>query len=47
MVQRLEDKFNKPVISGIPATYWYALRTLGIEDPIPGFGQLLLKPEIG
>ncbi|NNE83808.1 MAG: hypothetical protein HKN28_07540 [Alphaproteobacteria bacterium] len=47
MVQRLEDKFNKPVISGIPATYWYALRTLGIEDPIPGFGRLLLKPEIG
>ncbi|MDH3739880.1 MAG: hypothetical protein OER92_11850 [Alphaproteobacteria bacterium] len=47
MVERLEAKFNKPVISGIPATYWFALRTLGIDDPIPGFGQLLLKPEIG
>lgn len=47
MVERLETKFNKPVISGIPATYWFALSTLGIDDPIPGFGQLLLKPEIG
>ncbi len=46
MAERLEAKFNKPVISGIPATYWYALRSLGVEDPIPGFGQLLLRPSI-
>ena len=46
MVEPLEAKFGKPVISVIPATYWFALRTQGIDDPIPGFGQLLLKPGI-
>ena len=47
MVEPLEARFGKPVISVLPATYWFALRTLDIQDPIPGFGQLLLKPEIG
>ena len=47
MVEPLEARFGKPVISVLPATYWFALRTLGIQDPIPGFGRLLLKPEIG
>ncbi|MCZ6592830.1 MAG: hypothetical protein O7B98_17060 [Alphaproteobacteria bacterium] len=46
MVEPLEAKFGKPVISVIPATYWFALRTQGVDDPIPGFGQLLLKPGI-
>ena len=32
---------EKPVIAINTATYWYALRTNGIEDRIEGFGSLL------
>mgnify|MGYP000875892551 FL=1 len=46
LVQELEDKFGKPVLSVNAATYWYALRKMGINDPIPGFGKLLLETEI-
>lgn len=46
LVQELEDKFGKPVLSVNAATYWYALRKMGITDPIPGFGRLLLETEI-
>lgn len=46
LVQELEDKFGKPVLSVNAATYWYALRKMGIKDAIPGFGRLLLEPEI-
>jgi maleate cis-trans isomerase len=28
------------------ATYWYALRRHGIDDPMPGFGRLLMKRRI-
>lgn len=46
LVQELEDKFGKPVLSVNAATYWYALRKMGINDPIPGFGRLLLETEV-
>lgn len=46
LVSELEAKFGKPVISVNQATYWYALRKLGITDPVPGFGELMLKPEL-
>jgi maleate isomerase len=45
LVQELVDKFGKPVLSVNAATYWYALRKMGINDPIPGYGRLL--PETG
>lgn len=32
---------GKPVIAINTATYWHALRSLGITDKIPGFGTLL------
>lgn len=32
---------EKPVIAINTATYWHALRTMGINDKIPGFGRLL------
>lgn len=36
-----EAKLNKPVIAINTATYWHALRTLGITDRIEGLGRLL------
>lgn len=32
---------NKPVIAINTATYWHALRTLGIKDKVYGFGRLM------
>ena len=32
---------DKPVLAINTATYWHALRTNGIDDPIDGFGSLL------
>ena len=41
MIEGLEARFGKPVVSVNAAAYWYALRRLGIADALPGFGQLL------
>ena len=46
MIEPLETKFGKPVISVNQATYWFALRTYGITDPISGFGRIMLEPSI-
>ena len=40
IIQRLEEKTGKPVISSNQASMWYALRKLGITDSIRGFGRL-------
>jgi maleate isomerase len=37
-----EAKLGKPVIAINTATYWHALRTIGIEDKIEGLGRLLV-----
>ncbi len=34
---------QKPVLSVNTVTYWHALRRLGIDDRIPGFGTLLAE----
>lgn len=34
---------EKPVIAINTATYWHALRTMGIDDQIDGFGRLLAE----
>ena len=47
MIEHMEKKFGKPFLSVNQCTYWYALRSLGIEDPIPGYGRLLLEPKVG
>ncbi len=39
-IEKLEHELGRPVISVNVATYWHALRTLGISDPLNGFGQL-------
>jgi maleate isomerase len=46
MIEELEARYGKPVVSVNAATYWYALRRLGITDPMPGFGQLLLQTSV-
>lgn len=38
-----EAKLGKPVIAINTATYWHALRTIGIEDKIEGLGRLLAE----
>ena len=41
IIEKLEDRTGKPVISSNQATSWYALRTLGLKDVIKGYGCLL------
>jgi maleate isomerase len=38
-----EAWLGKPVLAVNTCTYWHALRSLGIEDKIEGFGSLLLE----
>lgn len=44
LVERLEQKHGKPVITVNAASYWMALRKLGVDDQIDGYGSLLSKP---
>ncbi len=46
MIEDLEASLGRPVVSVNAATYWYALRRHGIDDPMPGFGQLLMRTDI-
>ena len=39
----IEAEFGKPLIGVNVATYWWALRRLGIQDTLPGFGLLAEK----
>ena len=41
VVERLEHDLGKPVVTSQAATLWYALRALGIKDPVRGYGRLL------
>ena len=43
-IEKLEKEFGRPVVSVNVATYWRALRTIGINDPLKGFGQLAQLP---
>jgi len=36
----IESRFGKPLIGVNVATYWLALRRLGLRDPLPGYGIL-------
>jgi maleate isomerase len=39
-IAKLEEEFGRPVVSVNVATYWRALRTIGVSDPLSGFGRL-------
>ena len=41
VVERLERDLGKPVVTSQTATLWSALRTLGIKEPVRGYGRLL------
>lgn len=40
LTPQIEAEFGKPLIGVNVATYWLALRRLGIQDPLAGFGLL-------
>ncbi|WP_153768715.1 hypothetical protein [Labrenzia sp. CE80] len=42
-IEALEKELGRPVITVNISTYWHALRTLGIKDPLRGYGQLAQK----
>ncbi|HXG52551.1 MAG TPA: hypothetical protein VNN77_14235 [candidate division Zixibacteria bacterium] len=43
VIAKLEEEFNKPVITNQVATVWHLLHMLGCWSPIPGYGRLLLE----
>ena len=43
MTPAIEAKFGKPLIGVNVATYWLALRRIGIKDKLPGMGILAEK----
>ncbi|MEN9768916.1 MAG: hypothetical protein RLZZ180_546, partial [Pseudomonadota bacterium] len=43
MTPAIEHRLGKPLIGVNVATYWLALRRLGIKDPLPGMGLLAEK----
>ncbi len=45
-VQDLEAEFGRPVVSINIATYWCALRTLGVNEPLAGYGTLAQETSI-
>jgi arylmalonate decarboxylase len=40
-IEQIEAERGKPVITSNLVTFWHALRQVGINDRIEGFGQLL------
>jgi maleate cis-trans isomerase len=40
IIDELERRLNKPVVTSNQATFWNILRLAGIDDKIDGFGQL-------
>lgn len=40
MTAQIEAEFGKPLIGVNTATYWWALRRIGVKDSLPGFGIL-------
>lgn len=43
IIQQVETELSKPVIGSNQAMIWDTLRLAGVDDKIPGYGQLLSK----
>jgi len=43
MIDGLEQRIGKPVISSTVTGYWYALRKMGFDDPLSHGGQITRK----
>lgn len=41
VVERLEQRLDRPVVAANQATIWHVAREFGLETPIAGFGSLL------
>ena len=46
VVDKLEQRLGKPVVTSVQATFWGALRAAGVEDKIEGCGRLLAEHKI-
>lgn len=42
VIERLEQKLGKPVLTSIQALFWESVRLAGYRAAIPGFGRLLM-----
>ena len=45
-IEAIEARFGKPLVSVNAATYWYALRKIGVKDPLSGFGRLVMHADV-
>ncbi|CAN5458776.1 aspartate/glutamate racemase family protein [soil metagenome] len=43
VIDEIEQKLGKPVISTGPVSAWQALRMVGHDEPLPGFGALMTR----
>src|SRR5438093_12000862 len=41
LIEELEQRLDRPVITSNQATLWYALRLCGLRDHVPGLGRLM------
>ena len=41
IVDRLEQRLGKPVITAVQAMFWQSLRLAVFSGKVPGYGQLL------
>jgi maleate isomerase len=41
IIDALEARIGKPVVTSTQATLWHVLRLAGVETPIPDYGRLL------
>src|SRR5712692_4060465 len=41
IIDELEARTGKPVVTSTQATLWHVLRLAGVDTPIPGYGRLL------
>ena len=41
IIDELERRIRKPVVTSTQATLWHVLRLAGVSDPIPGYGRLM------
>ena len=41
LVEEMESRIGKPVLTVNVITYWAGLRSIGINDKINGYGQLV------
>lgn len=41
LIEELEAELAKPIVACNAAVYWQTLRAIGLNDPVPGYGQLM------